>query len=653
MKKTVKIGKDTGIRKLMSLEWLETNGIGGYASSTVINCHTRKYHGLLVAKLQDPPGKFVLLSKLEDSILIDMEEFPLSSHKYPGTIYPEGCQNLFEFNADEVPAFNYCFAKTAIKKEIMLIQKENTVLIKYSGIKKGVKVKLRIKPLLAFRDFHSLSRENSSLQTKTSPCKKGFFISPYHGMPDIFIQSNRIFKFKHFPRWYINFEYIEEKSRGFDFHEDLFMPGIIEVDLKWGEDVILSASTREQEENITEKWDREISRRYAINNKLKGSFFQKTLQRVAEQFIVEDQHGNKSVIAGYPWFLEWGRDAMIALPGLTLYSGRERDCLEVLKTFAKHEKEGIVPNFIGDTHEKNAYNSADAGLWFAWAIQKYLEKTKDNKSVYMFLWPTLKRIFRYYRKGTLFNVQMRDNGLLRVGGKNMQVTWMDATAYGMPVTPRDGCPVEINALWYNLVCFINEMGILFQDKVTDETEALKDKIKHSFNECFWITESKYLGDVYKENGNLTGTLRPNQIFALSLPYSPLSGEKSRSVLKIIEEELLTPRGLRTLSPKDGKYRRKYEGDPDERDSAYHNGTVWPWLMGHYGEAVLKIALDKKMEVLKLEKFLHQFESHFFEGGVFTVSEIFDADSPHLHRGCISQAWSVAELLRLSYLIQKV
>ncbi|MDP6625622.1 MAG: amylo-alpha-1,6-glucosidase, partial [Nitrospinota bacterium] len=293
---------------------------------------------------------------------------------------------------------------------------------------------------------------------------------------------------------------------------------------------------------------------------------------------------------------------MIALPGLTLYSGREKHCLEILKTFAKHEKEERIPNFIGDTPEKTAYNSADAGLWFAWAVQKYLEKTRDTKSVYTFLWSTLKRIFLHYKQGTLFNIKMHNNGLLHVGGRNVQVTWMDATAFGKPVTPRDGCPVEINALWYNLVCFIDEMGLQFRDNITNETETLKDTIKRTFNKHFWIPEGNYLGDVYRENRTLDKTLRPNQVFALSLPYSPISGEKAQSVLKRIEEELLTPRGLRTLSQKDKNYHGRYEGGPDERDSAYHNGTVWPWLLGHYGEAVLKFALNKKREALKLDKF---------------------------------------------------
>ncbi len=652
MKKTLIFKKDTDFKRLLSGEWLETNGIGGYASSTVINCHTRKYHGLLVAKLQDPSGKFVLLSNLEDSIKINKEEFSFSSHKYPGVIYPGGYKNLKEFSVIENPAFSYSFGKSQIKKEILLVQKENTVLIKYSGIKKGEKAILRIKPLLAFRDFHSLSRKNSSLQVQTSPCKKGFSVSPYHGMPALYIQLNRTFQFQTSPDWYKNFEYIAEKKRGFDFHEDLFTPGVIEFDLKVGEDIFVSASLQEQKESPLKKWNREISRRRTRNKKLIGNPFQKTLQQAADQFIVEDQHGKKSIIAGYPWFLEWGRDAMIALPGLTLYSGREKECLEILKTFAKHEKEGVIPNFIGNTPETTAYNSADAGLWFAWAIQKYLEKTEDYKSVKKFLWPTLKKILLHYKKGTLFNIKMLENGLLRTGTKDTQVTWMDATAYGKPVTPRDGCPVEINALWYNLVCFVDELGRRFNDNISRETEILMDKISLSFNKHFWITKKNYLADVYKEDGGLDTSLRPNQIFAVSLPFSLLSGERAQSVLKIIEQELLTARGLRTLSPQNKDYHASYEGSSGERDSAYHNGTVWPWLIGHLGEALLKVSSDKEKAALKLEKILQQFEDHLKEAGLFSVSEIFDGNSPHQPRGCISQAWSVAEILRLSCLIEK-
>ena len=401
---------------------------------------------------------------------------------------------------------------------------------------------------------------------------------------------------------------------------------------------------------------------------------------------------------------------MIALPGLTLYSGREKECLEILKTFAKHEKEGVIPNFIGNTPETTAYNSADAGLWFAWAIQKYLEKTEDYKSVKKFLWPTLQKIFLHYKKGTLFNIKMLENGLLRAGTKDTQVTWMDATAYGKPVTPRNGCPIEINALWYNLVCFVDELGSRFHDKITKrqvaattirhgkpnwtdsegrppeglrpgmaeikssyrskeqtecsqnekllqfnsikETEILMDKISLSFNKHFWIIEKNYLADVYKEDGSIDTSLRPNQIFAISLPFSLLSGERAQSVLKIVEEELLTPGGLRTLSPKNKDYHTRYEGGSGERDSAYHNGTVWPWLIGHFGEALMKVSSDKKKVALKLEKILQQFEAHLEEAGLFSVSEIFDGNSPHHPHGCISQAWSVAELLRLSYLVKK-
>ncbi len=653
MKKTIRLEKTVEIRKLLVLEWLETNGIGGYASSTVINCHTRKYHGLLVVKLQHPAGKFVFLSNLEDSIQKEQEDFFLTSHKYPGVIYPEGYKNLNEFSANENPTFTYRSGKMQIKKEILLVHKENTVLIKYSGYKKEEKAKLRIKPLLAFRDFHSLSHKNSSLQVRTSPCKKGFFVSLYHGMPILYIQSSRIFQFHACPDWYRNFEYIEEKARGFAFHEDLFIPGVIEFDLKEGEDILLSASLQEQKEDLVRKWNMEISRRRARNRKLKGNSFQKTLQQAADQFIVEDQYGNKSVIAGYPWFLEWGRDAMIALPGLTLYSGREKDCLEILITFAEHEKEGLIPNYIGDTTEKTAYNSADASLWFAWAVQKYLGKTKDYKSVKKFLWLTLKRIFHHYKTGTIFNIKMLENGLLRAGTKDKHMTWMDAPAYGQPVTPLTGWPVEINALWYNLVCLVDELGNQFHDNITKKTETLMDKISLSFNKYFWITEKNYLADIYKEDGSLDTALRPNQIFAVSLPYSTLSGKRAQSVLKIIEQELLTPRGLRTLSPKNKDYHASYEGGSDERDSAYHNGTVWPWLMGHFGEALMKVSPDKKKAAAKLEEFLKKFEDHIKEAGLFSISEIFDANPPHHPRGCISQAWSVAELLRLSLLVEKM
>jgi predicted glycogen debranching enzyme len=336
---------------------------------------------------------------------------------------------------------------------------------------------------------------------------------------------------------------------------------------------------------------------------------------------------------------------MIAAPGLTLHTQRQSDCLEVIETFVQYQKAGLIPNFIDENSRQIAYNTADASLWFGWAVQQYALATRDWGGVAKSFWAPLKTILHSYAGGTEFGIRMLPNGLVFAGEARTQLTWMDASVNGNPVTPRHGCPVEINALWYNLLCFVDELGKRFGEQVAPLKDGLIQRVAESFVECFWMEEKKCLADVWSE-GWLDESIRPNQIFAASLPYSALPLEKARAVLSVVERELLAPCGVKTLSPRDPRYQGRCSGGPRERDSAYHNGTVWPWLAGHYCDALVRINGSGKDTAGKLARLAEGFRSHLGEAGLGTISEIFDGDPPHQARGCIAQAWSVAEALRL-------
>lgn len=643
------LGEQCGnLSQALSREWIETNGIGGYASSTILCCHTRKYHGFLVAELHHPPGKFVLLSKYEDSLLQGKEETFLSSHIYKGAVYPGGYERQTGFEQGKTPTFKYQTQKANVTKRIALVQGENTVLTQYAFTKFQTGVKLRVKPLLAFRSFHETTHENIDMRVRTFPVSGGFKIQPYDGLPPFFLQTNGDFEFFPSPTWYRNFEYTMEKKRGFPGNEDLFCPGFFEIPLRKGTPVIVSASTLEQSD-LTAVWAEEMEGRNRFHKSLKGTAFQKELKRAARQFIV-DRGGQKSVIAGFPWFLEWGRDAMIALPGLFLHSQKKRpEYVQVLLKFASQVRNGLIPNFLGE--RENAYNSADASLWFAWAVQQYLHATGDFAGIDGPILQTVEQIFTHYVKGTDNDIKMLENGLIELGSEETQLTWMDATAYGKPVTPRHGAPVELNALWYNLVCFLGEIGARGGLPSTEDARGLAPRIRNTFESVYWSDEIDCLGDVWRD-GELDLSVRPNQIFAVSLPCSPLSRERATRVVAKVRDHLLTPFGLRTLAPSEAGYRGKYLGGPNERDTAYHNGTVWPWLLCHYGEAVLKTA-DRAAAETELNQIIEPFKTHLEDAGLGSISEVFDGDPPHAPGGCISQAWSVAEILRLSLLLEQV
>lgn len=648
----------SNIDEALEMEWLETDGLGGYASSTLLNCHTRRYHGLLIPNLAEPSGRHILLSKFEDSIYVKGREYFLSCHRYPGVFFPDR-RFLTSFEIGYSPHWTYRIGEAIIHVRIMLVFGEKRVLIRYSCEQCDDPLRLRLRPFLAFRSHHDLAKKNLSVHGKTYNAMKGFKIQPYDGMPPIFIQTSRKPEFFPSPIWYRNFEYDRERERGFDFHEDLFQPGVLDMVLKKGYDVVVSASTEEYRGSLMVKWDAEMGRRIRENAKDRESLKDfvddsgceaaESLVRTCRHFLVRKPSGRPAVIAGYHWFSDWGRDTLLSLPGLAFCRGRMKEGMAVLKSIAGYEKRGLLPNFFSEDEGTIAYNSVDSALWFFWTVQQMIRYGGNLGVVEQELWPVMKRIIRGHLSGTEYQIRVNGDGLLHAGDETMQLTWMDVSIGGKPVTPRSGCAVDVNALWYNAICFADELSARFCDDLhlTDLIPIVRD----SFNRAFWMEEERYLADVLTEKG-LDRSMRPNQILAMSLPYALLSLERGRAVVEKVKAELMTPYGLRTLSPGDLHYIGRYVGDPASRDRAYHQGTVWPWLVGHFGEACIRVAQSKaEAKGFLLKNFEPLFGKHLCEAGLGFVSEIFDGDPPHRPNGCIAQAWSSAEVVRLLTLLK--
>lgn len=653
-------------------EWLETDGRGGYASTTLPNCHTRRYHGLLVANLRAPEGRHLLLSKLEDSLLAEGEEYFFSSHRYPGLLFPPETPILREFLLDLCPRFTYRAGRSIVTKSILMPRGKELLLIRYDLDRCPKGGLLRLKPFLAFRGYHELTHENSFLHARTERIENGFRIEPYEGMPTLTVQTSRVSRFTPSPVWYNRFQYTEERERGFDWEEDLFLPGNLEIPVEKKCTIILSVShgdTVPHRVPMTARWKTEVVRRgreQAADKREAGGFtgedreFFLALLRAGRAFLIKTPSERPAVIAGYPWFGSWGRDALISLPGLCFAAGRIGEGIDILTEIGRHEREGLLPNFFSADGAPEAYNTVDSSLWYFRAVQELGARcgivSPDKALIRDRFWPVMKRIIRSFMDGTRFGIGMDARGLLHAGDGLSALTWMDATVGERPVTPRHGCPVEINALWYNALCFTRELEAEFGEPPLFDPDLIP-LLRRSFRETFrnWGEDGASspqgcLGDVFRD-GILDTAVRPNQIFAVSLPFSPLDPAEQAAVVRTVREQLLTPCGLRTLSPADPAYRGRYRGNPAERDGAYHQGTVWPWLLGAFGEASLRVAEDPGREKENLLLYLRTFlRQHLVEAGIGSVSEVFDGDAPHRPGGCIAQAWSVAELIRLYTLL---
>ena len=632
-------------------EWLETNGIGGFACSTVIGLNTRRYHALLTAAMRPPAGRVVLLSKFDETVVIDGQRYDLSANQYSGAVHPQGYTSMEGFRLDPFPIFTLAVGGVQIEKLLFMVHGQNTTVIQYRVREQGPRaIQLELRPLIAFRDYHALTHENGALdRTVHFHHEKLASVRPYSEHPSLYFAHDAE-EVNSQGYWYKNFEYALERERGLDCVEDLFNPMTLRFDVSARESATLIASTE-----ILDVASADMLRQQEMDRRSRIVFdlvaeddLVRTLTAAADQYIVS-RGDQKTVIAGYPWFTDWGRDTMIALPGLTLVTGRDEIARSILCEFAQHVDRGMLPNRFPDAGEAPEYNTIDATLWYFEAVRSLLQYTADYPLVRAHLYPVLADIIEWHVRGTRYGIKMDEDALIASSDANIQLTWMDANIDNWVVTPRNGKAVEIQALWYNALRTMEDIaGKIGISADAQKYSTLAALAQGSFNELFWNEEASCLYDVVldpRSECKPDTAMRPNQILAVSLTHSMLSTGRAKAVVDAVERDLFTPYGLRSLSPADSRYRGHYKGDSVARDSSYHQGPVWAWLLGPFIDAYFKVNGNGKKVQDQVREWLHIFSGHLTEAGLGHVSEIFDGDSPHHPRGCFAQAWSVAEILR--------
>ena len=630
-----------------SREWLETNGLGGFACGTVAGVNTRRYHGLLIAAQNPPGGRMLLLSKMEETLIIGDRRIDLSTNEYGGAIHPEGYLLLTGFRLAPFPTWTFEVDGARLEKTVFMPHGSNTVHVEYSLLQaaEGTELALELRPLIAFRDYDATTHENVAVNKAFEIAANIVSVQPYAGLPRLYFAHDAA-RVEEQGYWYRNFLYRVERERGLDFEEDLFNPFMLSLNLGRKRTAVVIASTgrRDISQAATVR-EAELQRRQQIAASVPVvDSMVSTLTIAADQYIAL-RGEDCTVIAGYPWFTDWGRDTMIALPGLTLFTGRAGIARSILRNFARHTDTGMLPNRFGDSGQAPEFNTIDATLWFFEAARAYAAATSDYAFIREELYDCLNQIVDFHIKGTRYDIKMAESCLLHGGAPGVQLTWMDAKIGDWVVTPRNGEPVEIQALWYNALRVMEELAGRFGDSERHAKYSwLASMASQSFNRDFWNQGAGCLYDVMN-GGTPDASIRPNQIFAVSLHYSMLAPDRARAVVETVKRELLTPLGLRTLTPSDPRYRPRYEGDQHSRDSAYHQGTVWPWLLGPFVSAYVRVNGGTAESRVHAHELLRGLEQHLTESGLGQISEIFDADAPHRPRGCFAQAWSVAEVLR--------
>ncbi|UBF29745.1 amylo-alpha-1,6-glucosidase [Kovacikia minuta CCNUW1] len=634
-------------------EWLVTNGIGGYASGTVAGVLTRRYHGLLVAALKPPLGRTLMLAKLDDTVLYGDRFYPLHTNRWAdGTVGPNGYRHIERFTLDgTVPTWHYACADALLEKRIWMQPGANTTYVHYQLHRATQPLTLTLKAMVNYRDYHSNTHSNGWRMTIV-PTDQGVHVSAFPEAVQLNLLSDRA-EVTPAHDWYYNYELSEERNRGLDDRDDHLHAATFQVTLQPGESLTLVASTEQKADRdgeaafkIRRSYDQKLLGLWKSNRPVDAKdipAFANRLVLAADQFIVnrstpEEPHG-KTIIAGYHWFGDWGRDTMISLPGLTLATGRPEIARSILRTFARYVDQGMLPNRFPDAGETPEYNTVDATLWYFEALRAYYGVTEDDDLVQE-LFPVLAEIIEWHCKGTRYNIHLDPtDGLLYAGEQGVQLTWMDAKVGDWVVTPRIGKPVEVNALWYNALRTMAKLTRRI-GKPHQEYEAIADRIGARFVR-FWNSDLGYCYDVLDSPNGDDASLRPNQIFAVSLPESPLTPAQQKGVVEACGRALLTSHGLRSLSPDDPQYQGHYGGDQRQRDGAYHQGTVWGWLLGPFVLAHLRVYNNPT----RAREFLEPMANHLHAHGVGSLSEIFDGDAPMIPNGCIAQAWTVAEILR--------
>jgi glycogen debranching enzyme len=602
------------------LEWLVTNGTGAFAMGTVSGANTRRYHGYLVVRLRPPVGRYVLLAKFDEEVLVDGRVIALGTNQYPGSVHPTGYRYLDRFRPAPHPVWSWAVDGLHLEKRLTLVEGRQAVVVEYRADRA---CRLIARPFLAFRDYHSLTRANRALNSAISELGSGVTMQPYPDLPALtFARSGG--SFQPGGSWFYHFEYLVEYERGLEFREDLYCPGAFEFEMAPGRTVWVVAGI-------------EVPDRWSFPSDRDETTLAGRLAQAAGQFVVRRSDGSPTVLAGYPWFTDWGRDTMIALPGLLIGRGRLDEARQIITGFLQHLRQGLIPNRFPD-HGPPEYNTVDATLWMFPAVWAYQQAGGDAS----FFHPAAKEIIDWHLRGTLYGIGVDPaDGLLAAGNEETNLTWMDARVNGRPVTPRHGKPVEVNALWYNALRMTESWARERGEKTAAYSRAAR-RVKASF-EQFWNAGRSCLCDVLGPAGP-DPAVRPNQILAVSLPFSVLDKSRQQEVVLAVERHLLTPFGLRTLAPGEPGYQGRYTGGPEERDRAYHQGTVWPWLMGPHVTAYLRAFGWTKKNLAYCRSLVEAFVPELDRGCLGQVGEIYEGDPPHRPVGAPAQAWSVAALL---------
>jgi predicted glycogen debranching enzyme len=654
------------VEDLLTKEWLLTNNRGSYASSTIVGCNTRRYHGLLVGSINPPANRIMALANCLEMVILNGSIFNLSTFEFNEKFAPEGFALLKRFRRDTGIHFDYRLPQLQLTKSVYLLRDTDIVALVYDFTAVQEPAEFVLRPFIGLRDFHTLQKSYAPLSS--SWLGAGLLIR--HDMPgscELFLSCPSM-NFEKDEQWWFNFVYRNDRQRGQDFTEDLWTPGFFKGRIDsptrivcWanfgssGKAASGAAELKADIEAVREDLRRHQSVVAAAVENRNGEF--RKLCLAADQFITKRQspperhESRTTILAGFPWFADWGRDAFIALPGLLLSTGRFEEAKSVLTTFAAVADEGMIPNRFDDYGDTAYFNSIDASLWFINAAFQYLDTTGDKDTFTQQLLPVIRCIIDSYHNGTRFGIRADADGLITAGDEQTQLTWMDAKYDGVAVTARCGKAVEINALWYNSLCWLARFYDQQDTENAKHYHALADKVRTSFCKLFWNKKAEYLYDCILPDGSADASLRPNQIFAVSLPFSPLSAQQQRHVVDAVQKNLLTPFGLRTLSAQDSRYKGIYEGPQKQRDEAYHQGTVWPYLLGPFVESYLKVNGFSRKSKKKAAEFIQPLLRHLTEDGCLgQLCEIFDGNTPHKPKGCIAQAWSVAELIRAYLLI---
>jgi len=625
-------------------EILRSNRAGSYISTTLPGCNTRKYHGLLICPLDEHNGeKHVLLSSLDESVVQHGCSFNLGIHKYEGDRYePRGHKYIRDFELEITAKTTYRIGDVVLSKERVLVEEDQQLLINYTLEDANSPIIMRFRPFLAFRSIHELSKANPYANTEFTEIENGIKVRLYESFPFLNLQFSKKAEFISAPNWFYGIEYSKELDRGYDFKEDLFVPGYFEIPVNKGETIIFSASISECPPNtFKQKYSRELKKR------IKRDSFITSLKNAAQQFFIRKEL-QTNLVAGFPWYGSITRQTFIALPALTLDLNDPETFEKVVDTQLSSLKNGLFPKFGGD--QGSYYDSIDAPLWFFWTIQQYYKKLQDSGKIWKKYSPVMKSILLAFKNGTDFNIRMLENGLIYGKTENVALTWMDSFVDGKPVLQRGGQPVEVNALWYNAICFTLELARVEDDQeFITEWQELPSLIAKSFIDSYWSEQGQYLADCV-DGENTDWSIRPNMLVAAALDFTPLNREMQKAILSIVKRELLTPRGLRTLSPRDPRYVGVCACTIQKREMIIHQGIAWPWFISFFVEAYLKIHGRGGMSFVK--KIIAGFEEEMTENCIGTISEMYNGNPPHKGKGAISQGWSVAALIHAYKLLEK-